>query len=241
MYPAAFHQCSSRQEHHVIMSSTSRVLIVDDYQPWRSHLRSFLEATGRWQIVGEAGDGVEGLEQSKALRPDLILLDVSLPKMDGLTMARALMADGRVPSRILFLSQHHSVDIVEAALDTGALGYLTKSEAVTHLEPAMEAVVAGGAFLGSSVRHTVIHPRTNHNRHRSRRHEVLFPEEATSLLDGYVTCLRQAIGRGDACVVIAPAARQTQIAERLEGFGIDISRLQAKGRYRFIDAADALS
>jgi DNA-binding NarL/FixJ family response regulator len=127
-----------------------RVLVVDDYEPWRRHVKSALQASLRWQIVGDAADGLDAVQKVQALQPDLILLDVGLPELNGIEAARRILAldAGR---RILFLSENRSRDIVEAALGLGGLGYVLKSDAGRDLVPAMEAVVEGRQFLSRSL------------------------------------------------------------------------------------------
>src|SRR4051812_34833131 len=101
--------------------SIGRALIVDDHPLWRRQIRSALLRNRQWQIVGEATDGLEAVEQAKALRPDLILLDIGLPTIDGFEVARRILAhDPR--SRILFLSAHESWDMADVALSIGARG-----------------------------------------------------------------------------------------------------------------------
>src|SRR4051812_41623313 len=104
------------------------VLVVDDYEPWRHYVCSELRKHARWRVVGEGSDGLEAVRMAQALEPDLILLDIGLPSMNGLEAARRII-DRRSDSRILFLSEQHAPDIVEAALETGARGYLLKGGA----------------------------------------------------------------------------------------------------------------
>jgi DNA-binding NarL/FixJ family response regulator len=126
-----------------------RVLIVDDYEPWRRELCSAIEANGRWLLVAEAADGASAVEQARALRPDLILLDVSLPSLNGIEAAQRILAENPA-LRILFLSEHRSCEIVHAALATGARGYVVKADAARELLSAMEAVVGGRSFTSRS-------------------------------------------------------------------------------------------
>ena len=128
-----------------------RVLIVDDCEPWRRTLRSTIEANGRWVLVAEAADGASAVEQARALRPDLTVLDVTLPSLNGIEAAQRILAENPT-SRILFLSEHRSWEIVDAAMATGARGYVVKADAARELLPAMEAVVSGGIFRSRSVR-----------------------------------------------------------------------------------------
>ena len=123
-----------------------RVLVVDDFEPWRRHIESTLEENSRWQIVGEAVDGPDAIEKAANLRPDLILLDVGLPTLNGIEAARRILAHD--PNlKILFVSEHQSWEIAEAALCTGARGYICKSDSGRELSPAMDAIIDGGRFV----------------------------------------------------------------------------------------------
>ena len=130
-----------------------RVLIVDDYEPWRRKLRSIIEANGQWLLVAEAADGASAVEQARALRPDLTLLDVALPSLNGVEAAQRILAENPA-SRILFLSEDRSCEIVDAAIATGARGYVVKADVAHELLTAMEAVVGGRSFRSQSVRST---------------------------------------------------------------------------------------
>jgi DNA-binding NarL/FixJ family response regulator len=127
-----------------------RVLVVDDYEPWRRHIESAIGASPRWQVVGEAADGLDAVHKAEVLRPDLILLDIGLPVLNGIEAARQILARD-AHRRILFLSQNPSWAVVEAALGTGGPGYVLKSDAGRDLLSAMEAVVEGQRFISRSL------------------------------------------------------------------------------------------
>jgi len=133
-----------------------RILIVDDHPVVRHGLRSLLEVQEGWQVIDEAADGLEALEKADRLTPDVILLDVSMPKMNGLEACRLLKK--AVPaSEILIVTQHDSPQMMREALEAGARGYVVKSNAGRDLLTAVEAVhqhkpftVAGTALKASS-------------------------------------------------------------------------------------------
>src|SRR5215510_14600312 len=130
---------------------TCRVLLVDDHEPWRRRISSELQKSSpRWQIVAEAADGLEAVEKARLLRPDLILLDIGMPTLNGIQAAARILVD-YPKSRILFMSEHRSPDVVDAALATGASGYLVKSEASAQLMRAMSAAVFGWPFVSASL------------------------------------------------------------------------------------------
>ena len=126
----------------------TRVLVVDDFAPFRLWVSSFLQDKFDLTIASEASDGLEAVKKAVELRPDLILLDIGLPKLDGIQAARQIHR--LVPgSKILFLSQESSADIAEMAIESGGLGYVTKVSAATDLPIAIEAALQGKCFVSA--------------------------------------------------------------------------------------------
>jgi DNA-binding NarL/FixJ family response regulator len=127
-----------------------RVLVVDDYAPWRRFVCSTLQQRPELEIIGEVADGLEAVHKSKELQPDLILLDIGLPTLNGIEAARRIRElSGK--SKILFTSGDLSPEIVREALATGAVGYVLKFNAVDELLPAVEAVLQGNQFVTASL------------------------------------------------------------------------------------------
>jgi DNA-binding NarL/FixJ family response regulator len=127
------------------------ILITDDYADWRLQVRSVLQARPEWQVISEASDGLEAVEKAQAVKPDLILLDIGLPKLNGIEAARRIQQLSP-SSKIIFLSQNNDLDIVRAALSTGARGYVRKTDVKKELIPAMEAVLRDEQFISSSIK-----------------------------------------------------------------------------------------
>src|SRR5262249_34952219 len=122
----------------------------DDYERWRRFARSTLRNETEVQVVSEASDGLEAIEQAQQLQPDLILLDIGLPTLNGIEAARR-MRQVSPTSKILFVSENRSVDVAEEALSTGAWGYVVKSDAGRELVPAVKAVLEGKQFVSASL------------------------------------------------------------------------------------------
>ena len=130
--------------HHPIAMTLS-VLVVDDHELWRGRVRAALKDHRRWSIVAEASNGFEAIEKAAALRPDLILLDIGLPVLSGMTAARQILANDP-QSRIMFVSANGSPAMVEAAMHLGVRGYLLKADAL-RLVAAMDAISQGQSFI----------------------------------------------------------------------------------------------
>jgi DNA-binding NarL/FixJ family response regulator len=118
-----------------------RILIVDDFEPWRRAICSNLAMDARLQVVGESSDGLDAVQQCEALRPDLVLLDIQLPKLSGFAAA-VRISEVSPDTKILFLSSYHSRDVMLHALKVGA-GMVVKADASRDLVPVIWAVIRG--------------------------------------------------------------------------------------------------
>lgn len=125
--------------------------MVDDYKDWRYQVLSLLQGRRELQVICEVSDGVEAVQKAEELKPDLILLDVGLPGLNGIEAAQRIRQLSP-NSVIVFLSLDHSLDVVEAALSTGALGYVHKPRARSELLPAIDAVLRGEQFISGIFR-----------------------------------------------------------------------------------------
>ena len=126
------------------------VLVVDDFKPFRVLVSSLLQNRSDLKIIAEGSDGLEAVQKAKELHPDLILLDIGLPKLNGIAAARQIR-EAAPNSKILFLSQETSPDVVQEAIALGALGYVAKAKAGTDLLKAIEVVLLGKQFIGSGL------------------------------------------------------------------------------------------
>jgi len=131
-----------------------RLFLADDHEIVRFGLRSLLESQFGWSVVGEAGDGKEAVEKILLLEPDVALLDISMPRMNGLDAAREILARGsRI--KILILSVHDSQDVIQQVLDSGAKGYVLKSDAMRDLIAAVDAVRSNKTFFTPKIAQAV--------------------------------------------------------------------------------------
>jgi DNA-binding NarL/FixJ family response regulator len=124
---------------------TVRILLVDDHPIVRQGLKTLLEGHSGWKVIGEASDGAEAVEKARDLTPDVMVLDVTMPRMNGLEACRLLRK--QAPGlEILFVTQHDSPQMMREALEAGARGYVVKSNAARDLLEAVEAVSQHRAF-----------------------------------------------------------------------------------------------
>jgi len=135
--------------------SVTQVLVVDDFQPWRRIVRVMLESKNNLNVVAEAVDGLDAIQNAQQLQPDLVVLDVGLPITNGIETARRIRQLSP-NSRILFLSNEASIEVVEAALRVGAQGYLLKPHAASELLLAVDAILRNQRFVGSRLRSPTI-------------------------------------------------------------------------------------
>ena len=124
----------------------TRILVVDDFADWRRYVLEKLGENQRLQVVGVACDGLEGVQRVKELQPDLILLDIGMPKLNGIAAARQIRKVA-LKCKILFVTQELDADVAREALSAGGHGYVVKSDAEGELFAAVEAVLLGKTFV----------------------------------------------------------------------------------------------
>lgn len=131
--------------------SEIRILAVDDYAPMQRFISELFEHESDLNIVAMASGSWEALQIAKQLQPDVILMDVSLPEMNGIEATQRIR-ELAPQSRVLFLSEHRGRDIIEAAFAAGGMGYVLKSDALGDLIPGVRAILRGEQYLSRSLR-----------------------------------------------------------------------------------------
>ena len=238
--------------------STIRVLVVDDYEPWRRFVCSTLQKQPGLQIIGEVSDGLEAVQKAEELQPDLILLDVRLPKLNGIEAARRIRKLSP-QTTILFVSLQASADVMRAALATGAKGYVFKTDARNELLTAVNTVLRGDQFVGSrfsghaftgasdtpgakTVRRNSVRPSLLlHNLEISHRHSVDFYADDAAFLDNLTQFSGAALQAGRAVTVVATESHRDSLLLRLQAYGLDVAAAIEQGRYTAVDGAGTLS
>jgi len=219
------------------MRGSTRILVVDDFAPMRRLVCSHIQGQPGCLVVGEAADGLEAVQMAKDLRPDLILMDIGLPGVGGIEAARRIRE--LVPeSRILVLSQDRSWSIVEAALRSGAVGYVLKLDIGTELLPAVRSALRGGHYVSSSLG---VHDPPHAAPIRHPGHTAGFYSDDQSFLLEVSRFVASYLTAGNSAVVIATEAHRKSLLARLQASGLDIGAAIEQGRYFALDAAEALS
>ena len=129
----------------------SKVLLVEDSEPFRRLVVIMLQQGGQYRVVAEATDGLEAVRKAEELQPDVVLMDIGLPKMNGIQSAR-LIRQKAPKCKIVFLTQQSAVYVVQDAIQLGALGYVHKSRTANDLVPAIEAALRGKQFVSENLK-----------------------------------------------------------------------------------------
>lgn len=215
----------------------------------------------KWHIVCEVEDGLEAVNKAKELKPDLILLDIGLDKLNGIEAARQIREfDPNL--KILFLSAFDSMEVAEEALNTGANGYVVKLDAATELINAVEAVFQGKQFVSHRIHgripardkttqapfipvrdDAVLGPRSSQppELEYARCHEVQFYSDDRVFVESVTHLVEAALKFGNAAIVVATKTHRDLLVQDLKKQGVDADALIQQGAYIPLDAAATLS
>ena len=213
-----------------------RVLVVDDFEKVRQFLCSKIAKRPSFMVVGQAGNGVEAIAQAKQLQPDIVLLDVGLPKLDGIKAARQI-ASCSPGSHIIYISANRELEIVEACLQAGGRGYVLKSDLENDFWPAVEAALRGDTFLSSSVSAADRPARQE----KSSGHHMVVCLNHAALVAQYAAWVAPALKRGSPVIVVADEAHQRGVQNVLREHGLDVEAAIRGREYRYLNPSKALA
>ena len=214
-----------------------RILIVDDHEPFRRYFRSTLEQLAGVQVIGQASDGLEAIQKAQELQPDLILLDVGLPKVNGLEAAKQMRKLSPL-AKILLISQEFSFDMVEAALRLGASGYVHKLRVQSDLLPAIESVLRDKYFVSGVVRGGFGEAPIDKP---AIRHEVQFYADDAACVQSFTDFTASTLRAGKAAIVIVTESHRADILKGLSTNGCDVNSAIQRGCLTPLDVNDKLS
>jgi DNA-binding NarL/FixJ family response regulator len=235
-----------------------RILVVDDYEPFRRFVCSTVGQRPDLQVVGEASDGLEAVHKAEELKPDLIVLDIGLPTLNGIEVARQIRKSSP-ECKILFMSQASSVDVAQAAFSLGAMGYVVKAHAGTELLAALESVCQGRRFVskglsgldrtgaidpqasGHFFQQEVPPPPVPDQAKTKHSHEVHFYSDDAAFLLGLAGFVKTALDAGNPVIVVATEPHRKGILETLMARGVDGAAAMEQGLYLSLDVYEALS
>src|SRR5260370_39963029 len=178
-----------------------RILAVDDFEPWRRFVSSALDRQLGLQTLFEASDGLEAVHRAEELEPDLILLDIGLPGLDGIKAARRIH-DLSPSSKILFLSEENSPDVAEAALEAGGAGYVIKSDSGRELLAAVKAVREGERYISGRLVGRVFFDTTEYTSQAHGLHKLQIYSSDEAFLDGHTSFVGRRLNSGHAVVLL---------------------------------------
>ncbi|HKW35264.1 MAG TPA: response regulator [Candidatus Acidoferrum sp.] len=206
-----------------------KILVVEDFDLFRRFICSKLGSRAEFQIT-QASDGFEAVQKAEELQPDLVLLDIGLPNLNGIEVARRM---GKVAplAKILFVSMHSNSEVIREALGLGA-GYVHKSRVERDLLPAIHAAVAGQQFVSFEPGYSSTEWEL------PCRHEIIFSSDDEILQDSLASFIAIALKKGDAAIVWVTEPHHDNLRQRLQGRGVDVDAAIQGGTYIAADAAE---
>jgi len=235
-----------------------QILVVDDCLPWQRLVSKMFESEPNLKIISFASEGFEAVQKAKELQPDVILMDISLPKLSGIEAARQIRKVAP-NSKILFVSTYDSLEIVGAALDTGASGYVAKVDVGKELAEAVKAVFQGKRYVSGRLKEVTpadtedtqapdrevlawpSAPALPRKTETIRCHEAQFYSDDVVFRENVTHFIAAPLRAGNAAIVFATKPHRDSLLQGLKAQGVDVDAAIQQGGYVSLDAADTLS
>ena len=210
-----------------------RVLLADDNVSILAKVSTLLARS--FEVVAAVTDGRQALHAAQRLDPDVVVLDITMPELDGFQTARALRQSG-LRAKVVMLTMHERDEFVAAAIESSAQGYVLKTRIRSDLESAIDHAIAGRLFLPSLTSLLAVTPATG-----AGWHAMLFGINDRPSLNTLSGLLAATCRRGGVAALVATDATRTEIAQRLLATGDDIAQAAGRGQYISLDAREALA
>jgi len=223
------------------MPKSVRVLVVEDFEPIRDVVCKKLQTDPNLQVVGQVSDGLEAVQKAQELQPQLILLDIGLPTLNGLEAARRIRIVSP-SSKIVFLTQANSTEMIEEALRIGAKGYIVKVDIARELLRGVAVVLSGKIFISSLPAHSnaslvrVISQST-----RINPHVLAIYRDDASLVNGLSRSINDALYSGSAAIAVVTESHRDGLLRMLRAYSSEVDTDMKQGRLVFLDAAETLA
>jgi DNA-binding response OmpR family regulator len=227
---------------------------VDDFDPFRRLIVSTLQTRSELQFIYEAADGLEAVQKAQELQPDLIVLDIGLPSLNGIEAARRIR-EVSPESKIIFLSQESSPDVVQEALSLGASSYVVKALAGSELLAAVEAVLQGNQFVSEGLPSFDVdaHDSEHHFYHTevltfpiqkkeatTHCHELAYYSDEGAFVVAFARFIEAALRVGRPVIAFATEPHRESILQNLRSQGVDTAISVEQGSLKLLDVFEAL-
>lgn len=217
------------------MTTLQRVLVVEDHEPFRRIICRLLQERPDVLIVGEAADGLDAIRRAEALRPDVVMLDIGLPMLSGIDVARRIRAV--LPdARLMFVTIESSFEVVEQAFRSGAHGYVYKPRAHRDVLPVLDAIIRGGRFVSGGLERIA-----RGDSLASHRHQVLFCSSDAVLVEAFTRFIGGALHDGNAIIALVTETHQRSLQRSLEASDVDLALAIRQERYVSVNISRLLA
>jgi len=217
------------------LTSRLRVLVVEDHEPIRRVICELLQERADLLIVGEAADGLDAIRQAEALRPDVVMLDIGLPRLSGIEVAGRLRA--KVPdAKLMFVTNESSLEVVEQAFRRGAHGYVYKPRVQRDILPVLDAIIRGGRFVSGGLERVA-----QGDSLAAHHHDVVFCSSDAVLIDAFSRFIDGELREGNAVVAVVTAAHERRLQSSLEASHVDVALAIRQQRYLPVNVNELLA